>query len=79
MNYRMIDIFEHRLGSHVLKSKGEHPPAPGTLIIAPSVILLVFVEGASVVAKNKKKGICRIIIGGIVSVIKLCFQRMHLC
>lgn len=75
----MIDIFEHRLGSHVLKSQGEHPPAPGTLIIAPSVILLVFVEGASVVAKNKKKGICRIIIGGIVSVIKLCFQRMHLC
>lgn len=62
----MIDIFEHRLGSHVLKSKGEHPPAPGTLIIASSVKLLVFVEGASVVAKNKKKGICRIIIGGIV-------------
>lgn len=51
----MIDIFEHRLGSHVLKSKGEHPPAPGTLIIASSVILLVFVEGASVFAKNKKK------------------------
>lgn len=53
----MIGIFEHRLGSHVLKSKGEHPPAPapGTLIIASSVILLVFVEGASVVAKNKKK------------------------
>lgn len=51
----MIGIFEHRLGSHVLKSKGEHPPAPGTLIIASSVKLLVFVEGASVVAKNKKK------------------------
>lgn len=53
----MIDIFEHRLVSHVLKSKGEHPPAPGTLIIASSVILLVFVEGASVVAKIKKRNL----------------------
>lgn len=35
-----------QLGSHVLKSKGEHPPAPGTLVVP--VVLLV-VEGACVV------------------------------
>lgn len=26
------------LGSHVLKSKDEHPPAPGTLVTAPDVL-----------------------------------------
>lgn len=35
-----------QLGSHELKSKGEHPPAPGTLVVP--VVLLV-VEGACVV------------------------------
>lgn len=47
-----------QLGSHVLKSKDGHPPAPGTLVTLPAVVVWPPL-GAVVVAISWKMVCCQ--------------------